>query len=120
MKRKSQFECDSDVEQHFAAMAELSGQPVPPADLWERMEKDRRAAQSKRAIPRVASAPEVFRYEPTNVLRRRPVYPVSEIREVSIAPAKKCKRVTTQRLSPVPKSLVSLVHRASNRKKKQK
>ena len=120
MKRKSQFECDADVEQHFAAMAALSRQPVPPADLWERMEESRRAAQSKRTLPRVASAPEEFRYVQSSALRQQPVYPISEIREIAIAPIKKRKSVTQQRMLPAPSTLVGLVPRASNRKRKWK
>ena len=120
MKHKSQFECDADVEQHFAAMAELSRQPVPPADLWERMEKDRRIAQSKRAIPPVASAPEEFRYEPTSVSRQQPAYAMNEIREVTIAPVNNRKRVMPQRITPAPRTLAGLIERAGNRKRKQK
>ena len=120
MKRKSQFECDADVEQHFVLMAALSSQPVPPPDLWEKMEQSRRVAQSKRAFPTLAGAPAEFRYEPTTVLRRQPAYPISEIREVAITPVKKCSGSVPPKISPAPKTLVRLIQRASNRKRKQK
>ncbi len=120
MRRKSQFECDADVEQYFALTAALSDQPVPPADLWEQMEQIRRVAHSKRAFPMVASAPAEFRYEPTTMLRRQPAYPMSEIREVAITPVEKRTRKTPPKISPAPKTLVRLVQKASNRKRRQK
>ncbi len=120
MKRKSQFECHADVEQHFALTATLSSKPVPPADLWEQMEQVRRVAHSKRALPMVASAPAEFRYEPTTMLRRQPAYPMREICEVAITPVEKRTRRTTPKISPAPKTLVRLVQKAGNRKRRQK
>lgn len=120
MKHKSQFECDDDVEQHFAIQSDLSTRPQPPPDLWEQMEQIRRVANSKRALPMVSSAPAVFRYEPTTMPRQQPAYPVSEIREVAITPVEKRTRRALPRVSPAPKTLVSLVQKASNRKRKHK
>lgn len=120
MKRKSQFECDADVEQHFALTAALTSQPVPPPDLWEKMEQSRRVAQSKRAFPTLATAPAEFRYEPTTALRRQPAYPICEIREVAITPVKRRAGSARPKISPAPETLVRLVQRASNRKRKRK
>ncbi len=120
MKRKSQFECDADVEQHFALTATFSGKPVPPADLWEQMEQVRRIAHSKRALPLVVSAPAEFHYEPTTMLRRQPAYSISEICEVAITPIEKRTRRTTPKISAAPRTLVRLVQKASKRKRKQK
>lgn len=118
MNRKSQFECDADVEQHFAVVAALSRKPVPPADLWERMEQSRQVAPPDRALPKFATTPEKFLYEQPSVLRQQPRYEMNDMREVVIAPVRRRKRVISQRISPVPKSLISLVQRASNRKRK--
>lgn len=120
MKRKSQFECDADVARHFALTAALSGGPIPPADLWEQMEQTRRVARSKRALPMIASAPAEFRYEPTTMLRRQPAYPMSDICEVAIVPIEKRTRRRTPKISPAPKTLVRLLQKASNRKRRQK
>lgn len=121
MNRKSQFECDADVEQHFAVLAALSRKPVPPADLWERMEQSRQVAPPERAAqPKLATTPEKFLYEQPSVLRQQPLYPLNDMREVVIAPVKRRKRVITQRISLAPRTLVGLVQRASNRKRKQK
>lgn len=120
MNRKSQFECDADVEKHFAILAALSRKPVPPANLWERMEQSRQDALPDRALPKLAKTPEKFIYEQPSVLRQQPHYPMNDMREVVIAPVKRRKGVIRQRISSVPKSLITLVQRASNRKRKQK
>jgi hypothetical protein len=44
-----QFKSDADVQEHFALQAELGATPDPPENLWEQIDKARRAARKMRA-----------------------------------------------------------------------
>lgn len=44
---KTYFESLKDVERHFASRDELASIPVPPADLWDRLDSARGNAQRR-------------------------------------------------------------------------
>lgn len=80
-----QFVSFKDVKQYFALRSELAPVPVPAADLWEKLDEERRKkcwqhSNSGRVL--VPSAPESFKLAFSSPARRSKQYPVKRVERI--------------------------------------
>jgi hypothetical protein len=111
MMRKTQFECEADVQRHFAMIAALSERPQPPADLWESLERTRRVAQKQAGRPvRPARPPDSFCFELVEITRKANRHAIKEVNSVEPVSHESTHRTRVPAVTPAPLTLVSRVN----------
>jgi hypothetical protein len=112
MKRKAQFESSDDVERYFAFLSELTASPAPTEDLWEQLDKARRAARRRYSDQRrclVPRPPEVLQVEAAVPARRQSVHPIKLVERIEAVPEMRMRAPKIRTLGPSAASLRELL-----------
>ncbi len=113
MSGKAQFESSADVEQHFILLAELARSPQPPDDLWEQMDRMRRAVSRKTMfVPPVPQPPASVSFDVMLPVRERKVYPLKSVERVALVPEQTSKQPKARAVAPAPGSIKSMLRPA--------
>ncbi len=82
------FDSLQDVEQYFSSRRELAQLPVPPADLWEQLDRvrqsvDRHNQKASRVLP--SCPPETLKITHTAPTRRQKKYVLKAVQRIQAA-----------------------------------
>jgi hypothetical protein len=94
-----QFESDADVQQHFALLARSGSKPSPPADLWERIETARRAAERTHARKSYGlTEPDLTRLRFPKIKSEQKIHPIRLHEHIRAVPDVRPQRKKTYKL----------------------
>src|SRR5437667_7263273 len=110
MRLTPHFRSSDDVKQYFASLRELTPITEPPPDLWELMERTRRAVQQKVPMPRrLAPAPHSVKLQVFTSARRRNIRPAKALERIIPLPPVRSTRLPLSRIRRSPMSLMELL-----------